>query len=206
MSLLPRPTIASNPLTSTTLIKESTTMKKFILVLTAAAVSYAASAASVGWTLSGAANYANDAYQFFVVGQNGATSIEAIQLLLDAGTDVSSKAFASGTVGETGAASVSASNSGKTLANSASYTAFFVVYDTTSPTAGSSKYVIVSGASGLSKTVNATASSVSFTTGNQANYLNNTDNWKSFGPVPEPTTVALLAIGLAAVGLKRKVA
>ena len=31
-------------------------------------------------------------------------------------------------------------------------------------------------------------------------------SWATPGPVPEPTTVALLALGLAALGLKRKVA
>ena len=41
-------------------------------------------AAAVGWTLAGANSYANDAYQFFVIGQKGATDIATITALLDA--------------------------------------------------------------------------------------------------------------------------
>ncbi len=184
-------------------------MKKFILALTAVAVTSLAGAATVGWSLAGAGNYANDAYQIFVIGQKGIPTTDAIKFItdkLDAGTDVSSYAFGSGTVNGSGAANRAATATGAPTLDAGTYTAFYVIYDSATPAAGSANYAVVSGASTLTQTFAATKASVTFVAGNQGNYLNNTDNWKSFGPVPEPTTVALLALGLAAVGLKRKVA
>ena len=184
-------------------------MKK--LLMFAACVMFAAvtQAATVGWSLAGASSYVNDAYQFFVIGQKGATSIATITALLDAGTDTSSYAFGSGTIAANGSANVTPAASGKTL-DAGTYTAFFVVFDSASPVAGSANYAVVSGASTLTKTVAATTANVQFASGSAATILGNADNWKSYGTgggggdVPEPTSGLLLLVGAGMLALRRK--
>ena len=182
-------------------------MKKLLVFTACAMLAVVTQAASVGWGLAGAANYANDAYQFFVIGQNGVTDISTVTALLDAGTDTSSYAFGSGTINSSGAANVAVTASGKTL-DAGTYTTFFVVFDSASPASGSANYAVVSGAANLTKTIAASTASVSFTAGNQSSLLNNADNWKSFGPssgnVPEPTSGLLLLVGGAMLALRRK--
>ena len=182
-------------------------MKKLVVFAACTMLAAVTQAASVGWTLAGANSYANDAYQFFIIGQNGATSIAAITALLDAGTDTSSYSFGSGKINASGAASVAAYASGKTI-DAGTYTAFFVVFDDASPASGSANYAVVSGATTLTKTVTASAASALFTTGNQSTYLNDSSNWKSFGPtsggVPEPTSGLLLLVGAGMLALRRK--
>lgn len=182
-------------------------MKKLLVFAACAMLAAVTQAASVGWTLAGASNYANDAYQFFIIGQNGASSVAAITALLDAGTDTSSYAFGSGTIAASGSASVLAASSGKTL-DAGTYTGFFVVFDSASPSSGSANYAVVSGASTLTKTIGATTASTSFASGSAASILNNADNWKSFGPgggaIPEPTSGLLLLVGAGMLALRRK--
>ncbi len=164
-------------------------------------------AATVGWSLAGANSYANDKYQFFVIGQNGVTDIATVTALLDAGSSVDSYAFGSGTVNSSGAASVAASASGKTL-DAGTYTAFYVVFDSASPASGSANYAVVSGAANLTKTIGATTANVTFAAGSAATILNNADNWKSYGAggggVPEPTSGLLLLVGAGMLALRRK--
>ena len=190
-------------------------MNKVLFAIVTSCVALSVNAASVGWSIGKTdASYKGDAYQFFVVGQNGVTSIDAIKLLLDAGTDVSDKTFGSGTLtSNAGGVTQSYSSSGKTL-DAGTYETFFVIYDSPSPVAGTAKYIVLTGGT-LSQTFAATKASVTFQAQDQSSAVANADNWASFGtatptpdpdPVPEPTTVALLALGLAAVGLKRKVA
>ena len=84
---------------------------------------------------------------------------------------------------------------------------FFVVFDKDS-IAASTKYVIIGADNPMSKTFTSatgeqTASFGNVTTGANGYSISGSGGWTA---IPEPTTVALLALGLAAVGLKRKVA
>ena len=177
-------------------------MKKVLFFAVAMAFAAAAQAASVGWSLAGASNYAGDKYMFFVVGQNGADSIATISALLDAGTDVSGYAFGSGNVGASGAANVGAAASGKSL-DAGTYESFMVVFDSADPVAGSSKYALVKEGANQTKTISPTAGTVTFVAGNQSAYLNDASNWKAYG-VPEPTSAMLMLVGLAGLALRRR--
>ena len=177
-------------------------MKKLILaaaIICAAAVSHAA---AVGWNCAGLANYAGDAYNFFIIGQNEVTSVAQITALLDAGKSVSDYAFYEGTVAANGSANVGTTVSGLSVPNSADYTAFFVIFDNADASkAGNYLTITTDQAAGLAKSVNATAGSVTFAAANQSTYANNPANWSA---VPEPTSGLLMLLGVAGLALRRR--
>ena len=184
-------------------------MKK--LIMTAAIVCAAAftQAASVAWTNAGLANYKGDAYYMFVVGQKGVESISTVTSILDDGKDFSSYVFGGGTVNNSGAASQAVNSNSPTLGEG-TYTAFMVLFDSSSAVAGVSKYAVLGdGLAGYTKTVGPSTASITFLGGNLGTAAGNA-NWKSFGSagpaVPEPTSGLLLLLGMAGLALKRKVA
>ena len=179
-------------------------MKKLMVLVACTMLTALVQAATVGWNVAaGNAAFGNNAYQFYVIGQNGADSIATITALLDAGTDTANYVFGSGTLAANGTGSVLASASGKTL-NSGTYDAFAIIFDSASPKAGESKYVVVSGAANLHKVIADTTATVMFATGSAASIVNNADNWKSYGAVPEPTSGLLMLLGMAGLALRRK--
>lgn len=184
-------------------------MKKIMMFAACGMLAVVTNAASVGWTLAtgSGATYANDAYQFFVIGQNGVDSIATITALLDAGSAVDSYAFGKGTVGGTGTGMIAATAAGQPTLDAGTYESFFVLFDSTTPSAGGSKYVVVSGTANLTKTIAATTATITFASGNVSSTLNNASNWKSYGAssdVPEPTSGLLMLLGMAGLALRRK--
>lgn len=179
-------------------------MKKIIIAVALICATAFAGAATVGWTHAGLNSCAGNNYYVFVVGQNGVADIATVTALLDAGEDFSSYVFGNGTIAANGFGNVTAGSSGKTL-DAGTYTAFTIVFNSAAPTAGESQYLLVSGQPRQTQTVAATTASIQFVAGNVSALANDASNWKDYGAaVPEPTSVMLLALGVAALALRRK--
>ena len=180
-------------------------MKKLTICAAVAVLATTMHAATVGWAMAGATAYANSTYNFLVIGQNEVASIAAITAILDAGKSIDTYAFGGGTIAANGSAITLPSDSGKTL-GSGTYESFFVLFDSDSPVAGESKYVIISGASNLTRTIADSTATVSFSAGSVASIVGDASNWKSYGTgtIPEPTSGLLLTLGVAALALRRK--
>ena len=185
-------------------------MKKMILALVVALVAGLSQAASLNWTItnvksssdSTAAGGSYIAYLFFTEVSSSlaetysVTTVDAVKTAIAGGTTTfdtttAPKAYATGTTsssgGITGATGLSGFDSGDSV------TGFAVVFD------ADKKNYIVTDVKSASWTSSTGAKSLAF--GSQAN---NT----TFIPasVPEPCSVALVLMGVAVLGLKRRVA
>ena len=173
-------------------------MKKILLIAAVAAVASLAQSATVKWNVKGDAT--SEGQMVYLV-LNSDIPSEVKEL-----SDLTGKAFASGTIAKTGRntyASGEATSDKFTAGQTYNYTIFFVDSSTTP-----NKYL--NGGTGSVSAYGETDTAVDATQATST-YVADRANWTAVtgggqDPIPEPTTVALLALGLAAVGLKRKVA
>ena len=173
-------------------------MKKFMIGLAVACAAAVSQAATVNWSLTGVTASPNNAaaagwVAYFL---DGSTRTEFNALTADkVAAYAVSKATDSGTT-SAGRTGVQASHSYGNFSAGDPVSGYVVLFDASSATAAKNYAVTTTQSLQIPGAGNANMSWAFSTT---------TGGWVSTA-VPEPTTVALLALGFAAVGLKRKLA
>ena len=170
-------------------------MKKLLIVATALVLAGLTQAATVQWQVNGSEASAGQT-AYLVLTSKVPAKVTSL-------SDITNAAFDSGTIEDIGRGKYGAKGS-ETLADTdvgagstVGYTIFFV--DTASNSYLNGGTGSVTGYGPSDPMVNPTQSTASYTAPGGA-------GWTKVEAVPEPTAVALLALGLAALGLKRKVA
>jgi len=177
-------------------------MKKILAFAAVAALAATTQAATVSWSMTKVQDSPNNnaAAGWLVQIYDSSVAFDYAKAAADEITP-----WTSGVTTETGTTTKSYRASGTaTLTAGSSKTIYAVIYDASS--IASAKNYIVSDSITITAAANDAPVTASFGnmsgTATSNKFLNS--SWTS--TVPEPTTVALLALGLAAVGLKRKVA
>ena len=168
-------------------------MKKLLIVATALVLAGLTQAATVQWQVNGS-SASEGQVAYLVLTSKIPTEITSL-------SDITSAAFASGAIADIGRGKYGAKGATDVAdvaaGDTAGYTIFFVDTASNSYLNGGTGSVTAYGPS--DPMVNPTQSTANYTAPGGA-------GWTKIEAVPEPTAVALLALGLAALGLKRKVA
>ena len=168
-------------------------MKKLLIVASALVLAGLTQAATVQWQVNGSAASAGQT-AYLVLNSNLPTANPP------ALSDITGAAFASGQIALSGRIYLAKGTTDVddvAAGTTANYTIFFVDEASNSYLQGGTGSVTGYGSS--DPAVQASASTSTYTAPGGA-------GWKEAAAVPEPTAVALLALGLAALGLKRKIA
>lgn len=202
-------------------------MKKLIIVAATVLCGYMAQASYVAWNLTGVKDSTGAAladgavYVFFVAG-NSAADTSSWAGLAEKGAKGMKEAVADANFNYTKSdlkstvAAGTFSYNAQTALNGASdvpelstvglsgstkYSAYAVIFDTTDITDSSHYYVTAASAA---STTMADGASTTKSYILNASSSGTAANWKSVGPVPEPTSGLLMLLGMAGLALRRK--